>query len=964
MVLIFIRLTLVVSVLLSCTVWASPLGHQRYVIHEQQDDAGLLVSANKRATLYVDKGDYKGVVRAFHDLNADFARVTGAAMPVAHEVSGLKGAAVIIGTIGKSELVDQLIAEKKINPSAITGKWDAYHLELVDKPIPGVEHAWVIAGADKRGTIYGIYDLSEQIGVSPWYYWADVPSKKSKSLYIAPRTQIQDFPRVKYRGIFLNDEAPALTSWVEANHGNYTHEFYVKVFELILRLKGNFLWPAMWNNAFSDDDPKNMILADEYGIVTSNSHHEPMMRADKEWNRYGKGKWDYSVNAENLYDFWMEGAKRHKNYESIFTLGMRGQEDTPMSEDENIGLLERIVDDQRKILEEVFDDRDISDVPQVWTLYKEVQSYYENGMRVPDDVTLLWSDDNWGNIRRLPTPQERKRKGGAGVYYHFDYVGGPRSYRWMNVTPLAKIWEQMNLAYHYDATQIWITNVGDLKPMEYPIEYFLRLAWNPEQWPKEKIQDFGLMWASREFGAEYAAEIEALMTGYTRHNGRRRPELMSPETYSVLYYDEAERIEAELADLVSRAERLYKKMPSNKKDAFFQLVLHPVKAAATVSRLNIAVAKNRLYAMQGRASANQYAKEAKAFFQTDAKLKQQYHELNGGKWDGFMNQTHIGYIYWNNPEGEQMPVLFDYSPGEYAEMGVAVEGFAAGWPAPVDSGWLEAEKEKYELAFDQMGKQQRWLDVYNRGTKPFDYQASVSADWITLDQTEGKVITEQRLNVGIKWDLLDEGETEGYVSIKGTSWQSAKVLVKAVKHSPKLELKGFVEADGYISIDAADFTHRKEVKGFSWQEVEQLGRTKSSLASLPISDDSFKKAKKAPYVEYDVTFTNVGEFEIKTLFAPSWPIDPTRGLRYAIAVGEERPKVVDFIAGMQGTDDGWEESVKDGVRVGRSIHKVKKPGPTTIRVYMIDTGVAFQKIIVDTGGLMPSYLGPQASVQK
>jgi hypothetical protein len=300
---------------------------------------------------------------------------------------------------------------------------------VVDKPFENVESAFVIAGANKRGTSYGLYDLAENIGVSPWYYWADVPVQKYKSIYVKANTLVQDWPRVKYRGIFLNDEAPALSSWVAENHGNYTHEFYVKVFELLLRLKANYMWPAMWNNAFADDDPMNMILADEFGIVMSTSHHEPMMRADKEWNRYGEGPWEYSNNPENLSKFWRDGAIRNKDYESVFTLGMRGQEDEPMSEGENIGLLEAIVNDQREIIKSVFDDRDVSDVPQVWCLYKEVQGFYERGMRAPEDVILLWADDNWGNIRRLPTPEERNRTGGAGVYYHFDYVGGPRSYR-------------------------------------------------------------------------------------------------------------------------------------------------------------------------------------------------------------------------------------------------------------------------------------------------------------------------------------------------------------------------------------------------------------------------------------------------------------------------------------------------------------------------------------------------------
>lgn len=957
------RFVLLLIVMLPLGVSAG-LGDPSYVSIQPAPNALPVVDKHLTATLYVDSDDEKGVLRVAEDLRQDIKRVTSKDLDVVHSSGDIGEYAVIIGTIGHSDLIDELIDSKKIDPSAIAGKWDAYHLEVVESPLKGVKRALVIAGANKRGTSYGVYDVSESIGVSPWYYWADVPVAKKESLYILSGTRIQEAPVVKYRGIFLNDEAPALTSWVVENHGNYNHEFYVKVFELLLRLKANFLWPAMWNNAFADDDPQNMVLADEYGIVMSTSHHEPMMRADKEWNRYGEGEWEYSTNPENLYQFWVDGAKRNKPYESIYTLGMRGQEDKPMSEGENIDLLERIVKDQRQIIKDVFTEREVDEVPQVWCLYKEVQSFYEKGMRVPDDVILLWTDDNWGNIRRLPTPEERSREGGAGVYYHFDYVGGPRSYRWINTVPLAKIWEQMNLAYVYDATQIWITNVGDLKPMEYPIEFFLRMAWDPERWGRENIEEFGELWAAREFGEDYADEIEALMTAYTRHNGRRKPELMEPETYSLLYYQEADRIERELKEMVARAEALYKAVPSQSKDAFFQLVYFPVKASATVTLMNIAIGRNRLYAEQGRANANEYAELAKRYFQQDAELEKAYHQVNGGKWNHFMNQPHIGYTNWNNPEGDQMPVTYEYNPGDYAEMGIAVDGIAAGWPASVSGEWPHTGR--FELAFDQAGKQTRQFTVYNRGAKPFEFSAKSNQDWIQLSVSQGKVNVAQPVSVSIDWDTLPEGVSEGSIGIRGTGWQGATIRIQANKPKASVlaDAKGFIEADGYIAFEAANFTDSKTVDGLSWKEIAQHGRTHSAISVFPVGDKSFKKPRKAPYVEYDVTFFTEGELEIHTVLAPTWPIVPGRGMRYAIAVGNEKPQIVDFVAGMEDTDKAWEESVKDGVRVGVSKHKVKRAGPNTIRLYMVDPAVTVQKIMVDTGGLLPSYLGPEQSVKK
>jgi hypothetical protein len=477
------------------------------------------------------------------------------------------------------------------------------------------------------------------------------------ALYVKTGAYIQGPPAVKYRGIFLNDEAPSLTGWVNEKFGTYNHQFYEKVFELLLRLKANYLWPAMWNNAFNEDDPLNPKLADDYGIVMGTSHHEPMLRAQQEWKRHGTGPWDYSANSGALLKFWDEGIERNKNYESIVTLGMRGDGDLPMSESANVALLENIVSEQRKILANRI-NKDVSAIPQDWALYKEVQEYYEKGMRVPDDVTLLWCDDNWGNVRRLPTEEERKRPGGAGIYYHFDYVGDPRSYKWLNTIPITKIWEQMTLSYEYGADRIWIVNVGDLKPMEFPIEFFLTLARDPHRWPKEKIADFTQQWADREFGTEHAPAIASILSRYTKLNGRRKPELLEPNTFSLVDYQEADRVLAEWQSLASDAEKISASLPENIRDAFFELVLYPTKASALVNELYITAGRNRLYALQGRASTNDLAAKVRDLFQADARLSDSYnHTLAHGKWDHMMDQTHLGYTFWNQPPVNVMPAV-------------------------------------------------------------------------------------------------------------------------------------------------------------------------------------------------------------------------------------------------------------------------------------------------------------------
>lgn len=635
------------------------LGDPQYVAFEPREGAFTVTEEGVAAALFVDPGDHPGVRLAAGDLQRDVERVTGA-RPVlrvaraagmdtgiarsAHSYSAdapLAGTAVLIGTIGRSELIDGLVRSGNLDVREIEGRWEAFVMNVIDKPLPGVERALVIAGSDPRGTIYGVYDLSEHIGVSPWYWWADVPVVRHDALYVLPERRVEDGPAVRYRGIFLNDEAPALAGWANEKFGGFNHEFYAHVFELILRLRGNYLWPAMWGNAFVDDDPENAALANEYGIVMGTSHHEPMTRAHDEWRRYGEGPWDYAKNAEVLREFWRTGLERVEDYEKIITIGMRGDGDEAMSEETNIALLERIVADQREIISDVL-DRDASEVPQIWALYKEVQEYYERGMRVPDDVTLLWSDDNWGNLRRLPTADERGREGGAGIYYHLDYVGGPRNYKWLNTVPIAKIQEQMNLAWHYGADRVWIVNVGDLKPMEFPIEFFLALAWDPARWPYEQLDEFSRAWAAREFGERHAAEIASLINGYTHLNGRRKPEMLAPDTYSLVNYREAGRVLAEWRDLVSRAEALEEKLPEAYRDAYFQLVLYPVKASAVVQELYVAVGRNRLHARQGSVVANADASRARELFALDGALAEHYHALNGGKWNHMMSQINLG----------------------------------------------------------------------------------------------------------------------------------------------------------------------------------------------------------------------------------------------------------------------------------------------------------------------------------
>jgi hypothetical protein len=678
-----------------------------------------------------------------------------------------------------------------------------------------------------------------------------------------------------------------------------------------------------------------------------------MLRAQQEWKRHGKGPWNYAANSEELDKFWAEGIERNKNYESIITLGMRGDGDLPMSETANIALLEKIVAEQRAIIAS-HENKDVTAVPQDWALYKEVQEYYEKGMRVPDDVTLLWSDDNWGNLRRLPTPEERSRSGGAGIYYHFDYVGDPRSYKWLNTVPITKVWEQMNLAYEYGADRIWIVNVGDLKPMEFPIEFFLTLAWDPHRWPKEAISDYTRMWAEREFGPQYATEIAHIVSRYTKLNGARKPELVEPDTFSLLNYREADRVLAEWQSMVSEGEKIYSSLPANSRDAFYELVLHPTKASALVAEINVTAGRNRLYALQGRASTNDLAARVRTLFAADAELSDYYNrKLAGAKWNHMMDQTHLGYTSWNQPPVNVMPAVQEMQVPARAEMGIAVEGTAA--------PWLDVFNEPSLPEFDFFNQQRRYIDVFNRGSVAFDFSVTTSSPWILATPQSGKVDKDKRIWVTIEWEKAPIGNSGGRVSITGPDGHVSNIKLRAFKpeEPTRDSLRGFVEADGYVSIEAENYSRKYDSGSVSWRKIDGYGRTSSSMTIFPVTAKSVAPPVDSARLEFEMYLFHPGKIEVEAILAPTLNFVPGRGLRYAISFDDQPPQIIDALA--QNTAADWAQAVEDSVRKVKSAHVVEGVGYHTLKFWMVDPGVVLQKLVVNAGGVKPSYLGPPES---
>lgn len=633
------------------------------------DKGDFQLNLNNRTVIGIADNEQRGVHRAAQNLCTDLKAVCGAEVIIGQESS----ATIVAGTLGSSKIIDEMAKNRIFDAKMLKGKTEMFLITATDKQL-------IIAGSDRRGTIYGIYEVSRQLGVSPWYYWADVPIQHHPSIFIKKGTYTDGEPAVRYRGIFLNDEAPCLTSWVkntfETNYGD--HRFYEKVFELILRLKGNFMWPAMWGWAFYADDPENLKTADEMGIMMGTSHHEPMARNHQEYarNRKGWGAWNYNTNQQNLDRFFREGIERIKGTDDVVTIGMRGDGDEAMGEEADTKLMERIVKNQRQIIANVT-KRPAKETPQIWALYKEVLDYYDKGMKVPDDVLILLCDDNWGNVRRVPNAQERKHKGGWGLYYHVDYVGAPRNSKWLNVTPSQNMWEQLSLAYNNGIDRMWILNVGDLKPMEYPIQLFMDMAWKPSSVSHDVVGTHTNAFCIETFGEKQGPEAARLLNHISKINGRSTAEMLDAGTYAL---DEWPRVISEYQSLEIAALEQFSSISSEYHDAYRQIILFPVQAMSNLHQMYYAHAMNQKLYKEQNPECNRWADEVIRCFKKDSTLCAYYNqEMSGGKWNGMMTQKHIGYRSWNDDfaKADVMPAVNRIKEQEGGNVFTEKDGYVA-----------------------------------------------------------------------------------------------------------------------------------------------------------------------------------------------------------------------------------------------------------------------------------------------
>ncbi|KAK0237297.1 hypothetical protein EDD85DRAFT_908116 [Armillaria nabsnona] len=974
------------------------IGQTNCVATETSPSTFAILQQGQASTILLSADEWQGVQLAANDLSSDIEKVTGLRPTLANSSDQSPSRPIIVGTLGKSSLIERVVNATGLNVSSIEGQWESFMTAIVDQPIPGVDTAYVIVGSDKRGTIYALYEHSEQIGVSPWYWWADVPVKAARSeILVTPCSHGP--PSVKYRGIFLNDEQPCLQNWAMEKFTNgtgaaltgspFNHFFYTKLYELLLRMKANYLWPAQWSSAFAVDDSENQRLADVYGIVMGTSHEEPMARSTPvEWNLFGVGDWNYTTNSQNVYKFWVDGVERAKPYETMYTIGMRGAGDLPLSETTNIDLLEKVVADQRQIFTNAFPNVSVETIPQIWTLYQEVEGYYDDGMRVPDDVILLWADDTWGNMRRYPVESERNRSGGAGVYYHFDLVGPPRDYKWITTTQISKVYEQMSIAVERDATRAWMVNVGDLKPYELSTEFFLTYAWDASLWNPDNLDAFVSTWAQREFGLSTtdANLVQEVIANVTRFNARRKPELLNSTTYSLVNYREAETVVSAWDTLVGAATGIYDQLSEETKPAFFQLVYHPVVASANLGKMLISAGLNNLRASQARLSTNNLADQVQDFFDFDYELETEYHTLLDGKWDHMMDQTHIGYYYWQQPMMNSMPPITRVPPKKQALAGVmriAPEGTMGAWPGDNPNQCAQGYNcPAPTIVLDSFDTfQNRYVDVGAGGPATFTFSITANVSWIVLNTTHGEVSPddpEQRVYISVSdWNALDAGNS--YASITFTAQSegqpdlSVPVIFVAHNTMPSLVsgFSGFVEGAGVVSIEAAHATRNTSVDGVYWRELPGIGRTLSGMTPWPRTGHNGGNftAGSGPSLEYDFfTFSETTNKTSVTVYvSPSLNANGAdRPLDVAIALDGEvlssyfiPPAAPGVLPAVWGGYDGF--VANSIVPIALSFTGMK-PGAHILKIFMIEPAVVVQKTVIDVGGLESSYLGPPESL--
>ncbi|MBW3375186.1 glycosyl hydrolase 115 family protein [Hymenobacter norwichensis] len=930
------------------------------------------------ATIYTDTQDAEVVRVAAEALTQDISSLTGITPTLRPATEPLAPYAIIVGTLGHSALIDQLAASGTSQLRQLQGQWETFSISVVDQPFGKPGKALVVAGSDRRGTAFGVFELSRRLGVSPWSWWADLTPIRRENLYLTAGTYASAPPTVKYRGVFLNDEDWGLQPWAAQNLDKDIKDIgpatYARLFELLLRLKANLIWPAMHpsTKAFFSY-PGNPRVADRYAILVGTSHAEPMLRNNvDEWHEKTMGPFDYFRNQATVLSYWQQRVQQAAKLEAIYSMGMRGVHDSGMegakTPKEAATMLGRILTDQRNLLQR-YVNPDVTRVPQVFTAYKEVLDVYDQGLKLPDDVTLVWPDDNYGYISRLSNAEEQGRPGGSGVYYHASYWGRPHDYLWLSSTHPALLREEMMKAHTLKTNRLWVLNVGDLKPLEYNTQLFLDMAYHAAPFQQSSYVPAHLQqWLQEAFGAEHAPALRTILWEYYDLAFERRPEFMGwsqtepttptrRTTYNHFYYgDEAQRRLDRYAALEQQVRQLRSQMPAARADAFYELVYYPVVCASLMNQKFLYQDKSYLYARQNRASATDYALWAQqAYAQIEQETNYYNQQLAGGKWRGMMSMKPRNLPVYQAPTAPTLRL------DTTRIWGVAPEGVAT-----LDSASTSPRQELRLPAFHPWGPASYFLDVFLSRRQAVRWKVASAPNWLTVSSRQGTLTAatgqqQQRLNLRVDWRKLPRrGEATGFVVLTGAG-KTYRVAVRAATESSKVAAtySGFIETNGYISLLATHYNRKTDLPNRHWTLVEGVGRAGSALQAQPLQaaplDAAAGSATSAASVavEYDFYTLTPAAPTVHVFTLPTHPTTQAASVRYGVSVDDGPMQIFDCKT--VGRSEEWKQNVLSNSAHRQFTAPQLSPGPHTLKVYPLDPGVLLDRITIDLGGLQPAY---------
>ena len=950
---------------------------------------------NKDIEIVCGKDTPSGVRKIAAKVAGDIKAVFGAEPAVVN--SSKCGSPIYVGLAG-----DKVITELDIDTDDIIGKREVYKIEVKDS-------ALVIAGSDKRGTIYGLFKLSEMLGVSPFIDWLDVKPPKLKEFMIpADYCMVSKEPSVKYRGFFINDEWPAFGNFCMHNYGGFNAKMYEHVFELLLRLKGNYLWPAMWAEIFPEDGPglANAELADELGVVMGMSHHEPCLRQGEEYKHlrgpksiYGDA-WNFLSNEKGITRFWEDGLKRSGKFENVITVGMRGEADTAIMGKEatlkdNIDLLRKVLKTQNKLIRK-YVNKDLDSVPRMLALYKEVEPYFYGDDKTPglmgdpelDGVTLMLCDDNFGNLRTVPTPVMRKHKGGYGMYYHFDYHGLPVSFEWFNTSHLAKTWEQMTTAYDFGIQDLWIVNVGDIFSNEYPLAFFLDLAYDFDRWGTANHDapvEYTKLIVDRVFGSNVSASDKRavcdLLRGYTRITSARRTEAMSDRVYDAFNYNETFDLLNEINALMKKCNKLRDKFEGNTEFTFYELVWLPLTANLNVQKMWLLTTLNHAFCDMGSTYAMTLAKEINDCIEYDVKLVDELHSIHGGKWYGMGLSEHIGFNNWCEEECKY-PVISTFKPGNKERLVVSVKGSGQSTEGKFWTGRVLLMDAFLDPSCDEAS-----LFLSTACGRKVKYTVENSSKGLSFSSEEGviKPYTLAELKVKIDRSKIKRGDScefcvhspDGYAVVKVPfnrisdfkgdkvyHWTGRKEfgddVIKANIFDRSVNKNAF--GLNYISIPADGYSRCFSSPSFaSFGIIRDYSRGMDAIKAYPQKE--VLGVKNAPYLEYKVSVPVSGKYDVTLYTNPSNPFGREPSILVGISVNGGKVKKVNMIPEGFAVGDGnpyWSQGVLDNVR--RTTVTVElNEGVNEINIHAVNPNLVLQKIVIcEEGAKIPeSYLGPK-----